>query len=106
MENGPDHIGLLDLRGKTGTIAAVGRMMARVQVDGERGDRPIPLAILEPEPKPKRSARPGAKGVVNVYDVTCPKCEARTGEPCFNPKSLAELGHPHRERELAALDRL
>jgi hypothetical protein len=42
------------------------------------------------------------KGVVNVYDVACPKCEARAGEPCVNQVTVADLEHPHRERELAA----
>jgi len=49
-----------------------------------------------------KPARPGAKGNVGVYDVACPKCGARAGEGCFNPKSLAELVQPHRERELEA----
>jgi hypothetical protein len=47
-------------------------------------------------------ARPGAKGVVNVYDVTCPDCGAKPGESCINLKTAADLETPHRRREVEA----
>jgi hypothetical protein len=45
---------ILGLKDRRGVIRAVGRVHARVAIDGQRGDRPIPLAVLEPEPRKRK----------------------------------------------------